>query len=160
MQQAILIFEKKNFKGYFQLKTENEHRHWILHIRMNLSTNSQHKLAILIFWTKFPPKWYSQSKIDKMNTTIEFCTFELVFESNFNLNNLEFLNQNCPKRIFMVKTENVNIVIEFYIFEIVSVPNFSLNWKLWFFGANLLKKHISGLKQKKWISPLNPAYSN
>ena len=36
------------------------------------------KLAILIFGTKFAFKGYSRSKIQKENTTIEFCIFELV----------------------------------------------------------------------------------
>ena len=36
------------------------------------------KLAILIFGTKFVFKGYSRSKIQKENTTIEFCIFELV----------------------------------------------------------------------------------
>ena len=36
------------------------------------------KLRISIFWTTFAQKGYSQSKADKMNTTIEICIFELV----------------------------------------------------------------------------------
>ena len=44
-----------------------------------------------------------QSKTDKIDTTIEFCIFELIFVSNFTLNNFEFLDQICPRKIFMVK---------------------------------------------------------
>ena len=36
------------------------------------------KLTILIFWNKFTQKGYLQSKTEKVNTTIEFCIFELV----------------------------------------------------------------------------------
>ena len=47
---------------------------------------------------------YFQSKTDKIDTTIEFCIFELAFVSNFTLtNDFEFLDQICPRKIFMVK---------------------------------------------------------
>ena len=40
-----------------------------------------------MFWIKFAKKGsYFQSKTDKIDTTIEFCIFELVFVSNFTLN--------------------------------------------------------------------------
>ena len=56
------------------------------------------------FGPNFPTKGsYFQSKTDKIDTTIEFCIFELVFVSNFTLNNFEFLDQICPRKIFMVK---------------------------------------------------------
>ena len=59
-----------------------------IHIRISLSTNFQLKLTIEIFWTKFAKKGsYFQSKTDKIDTTIEFCIFELVFVSNFTLKN-------------------------------------------------------------------------
>ena len=92
-------------KVYFQSKTEkNKHHYWILLIRISLSSNFQLKLTIAIFWTKFAKKGsYFQSKTDKIDTTIEFCIFELIFVSNFTLNNFEFLDQICPRKIFMVK---------------------------------------------------------
>ena len=92
-------------KQIFQPKTEkNEHHYWILHIQISLSTNFQLKPIIAIFWTTFVQKGsYFQSKTDKIDTTIEFCIFELVFVSNFTLNNFEFLDQICPRKIFMVK---------------------------------------------------------
>ena len=37
-------------------------------------------------------------KIDKVDTTIEFCIFELVFVSNYTLNNFEFFGPNFPKK--------------------------------------------------------------
>ena len=59
------------------------------------------------------------------------------------------------KGCFQYKTENVNTTIEFCIIELVLVPNFSLNWQFSFFGPNLPKKRVSGLKQKSeqrhWI---------
>ena len=42
-----------------------------------------------------------QSKTDKMDTTIEFCVFELVFVSNFTLNKqLWIFGQNLPRKSF------------------------------------------------------------
>ena len=41
-----------------------------------------------MFWNKFTQKWYFQSKTKKVNITIEFCIFELVQVSIFNLNNI------------------------------------------------------------------------
>ena len=79
---------------------------FILYSIINYSsrTNFQLKLTTAIFWTKFAEKGsYSQSKANKIDTTIEFCIFELVIVSNFNLNNFEFLDQICPRKKFMVK---------------------------------------------------------
>ena len=58
---------------------KNEYHHWILHIWLGLGTKFQLKLTNLIFWTKLAQKEYFQSKIEKVNTTIEFCMFELVY---------------------------------------------------------------------------------
>ena len=43
-------------------------------------------MIILIFWNKAPPKGYSKSNTEKLNTAIEFCKFELVLVPNFSLN--------------------------------------------------------------------------
>ena len=53
-------------------------------IRISLNTNFQPKLTILIFGPNLPKKSsYFQSKTDKIDTTIEFCIFELVFGIRF-----------------------------------------------------------------------------
>ena len=57
---------------------KNEHHHWILPIKIILSTKFQLKLKILIFWTKFAQKQQVQLKRAKLNITSEFCIFELV----------------------------------------------------------------------------------
>ena len=82
------FWNKFTIKIYFWSKTQkNEHHYLIFHIRISLSTNFQFKLTIATFWTKFAKKGsYFQSKTDKIDTTIEFCIFELVFVSNFTLN--------------------------------------------------------------------------
>ena len=57
----------------------------ILHIQICRSTSFQLKMTIAIFWTKFAQKGsYFQSKRDKIDATIEFCLFELVFVSTLN----------------------------------------------------------------------------
>ena len=40
---------------------------------------------------------------EKVNITIEFCIFELVWIPNFSLNNLDFFEQICPQRGFPVE---------------------------------------------------------
>ena len=42
-------------------------------------------MAILIFWTRFAQKGYFGSKAETVNTTIEFCIFELVEALKFQL---------------------------------------------------------------------------
>ena len=73
---------------------------------------------------------------------------------------LIFWTKLAQKVYFRFKTEKVNTTFEFWIFELVLVPNFSLNWQIWFFGLNLPKKGVSGLKQKNRTASLNSAYSN
>ena len=53
-------------------------------------------MTIMIFWTKFV---YFQPETDKIDTTIEFCIFELVFVSSFTFNK-QFWNfgPNLPKK--------------------------------------------------------------
>ena len=55
------------------------------------------------FFGRNLPKEYLQSKTDKMDTTIEFCIFELVLVSNFFLSSFKFLDKIFPVKIFMVK---------------------------------------------------------
>ena len=55
----------------------------------------------------------------------------------------------CRKKgWFRAKTEKVNTTTEFWIFELLWVPNFSLNWQFRYFGPNLPKKSVSGIKRK------------
>ena len=57
---------------------KDEYHHWILDFRISLSTKFELKLTILIFSTKFAQKTYSQPKTKKINSTMEFCIFQLV----------------------------------------------------------------------------------
>ena len=73
-------------KGVLGKKQQKNHHHCILHIRISLGTKCQLKLTILIFWTKISQKGCSRSKVENVNTTIEFCIFELVQITNFSWN--------------------------------------------------------------------------
>ena len=112
----------------------------------------------IFLWPNFLKKGnYFHSKTDKIYATIEFCVFELVFLSNFTLNNFEFLDQICPRRIFMVKNRKSEHHHWIVHIRISFGSKFSLNWQLW---RGLRKKGFYDLKQKKWTLPLNSAYSN
>ena len=125
------FWNKFTIKIYFWSKTQkNEHHYLIFHIRISLSTNFQFKLTIATFWTKFAKKGsYFQSKTDKIDTTIEFCIFELVFVSNFTLNKqfLIFGNKFALERYLWSKTEKLSIIIEFRLSKLFLVPDLSLN---------------------------------
>ena len=78
-EQRILSFWTKFAqRGYLRLKREREHHHLILYIRIRLGIKFKLKLTILIFLTKFARKEYFRSNTKKVNTTTEFCIFELV----------------------------------------------------------------------------------
>ena len=76
----------------------------------------------MIFWTKFSQKVYLRSKTEKVNTTIEFCMFELVYEPNFSLHwqFWFYFDQICPETVFQVGNEknallHGSIVVTYYI---------------------------------------------
>ena len=84
----------------FPVKIEkSEQHHWLQHIRFSVGTKFQSQLTIFTFWTKFAQKGYFQSKTEKLNITIEFCMFELVYVPNVSLNwTFWFFGPNCPKQ--------------------------------------------------------------
>ena len=82
-------------KRYFRSKTEK----WTLSFNsacLILPAKFLLNLKILIFWNKFAPKWHFQSKTEIMNTTIEFCIFELRKVPNFSVN--YWLKKAIPRR--------------------------------------------------------------
>ena len=74
-------------------------KHWILCIWISLSTIFQLRLRILIFWTKFGQKGNFRCKTEKVNTTMEFCIFVLVYVASLTVN-FEFLDQTCLEMVF------------------------------------------------------------
>ena len=69
---------------------------------MSLGIKFQLKLITLTFWTKFAQKGYFWSKMKKVNTITEFCTFELDQLSNlaFKLTILTFWTKLAQKGHF------------------------------------------------------------
>ena len=51
---------------------------------MSVGTKFQLKQTILIFWTKYTQQGHSNT--EKVNITIEFSMFELIYVSNFTFN--------------------------------------------------------------------------
>ena len=95
----MILWKKFSRKRYFLSKTKkNKDHHSIVHIGI---TKFQFTLTILIFWTKFTQKMYSQPKAEKLISTIEFCIFQLVQVSHFTLNKkFWILGLIFPKRVF------------------------------------------------------------
>ena len=56
--------------GVFALKQKKGYHHWVSHIRINLGTEFQLKLTILILWTKFSQKGYFRSEMKKLNLCV------------------------------------------------------------------------------------------
>ena len=83
-----------------------------------------------------------------MNTTTEFCIFELLaYVSNFIMN-----------KKFWISWPN-------FFKEVISCQKqekwtSSLNWQYWFFGPNFCKKSIFSLAKIKWTTPLESAYNS
>ena len=136
---------------------KNEHRYWILYIRISRSTNFQLKLTNAIFWTKFDKKnSYFQSKSDKIDTTIEFCIFEKIFVSNFTTDKkiLDFgtkFVQPSGHETSFGRPMDVYMKSGLYI---------DVHWTS---KGRLIpngKKDDYIQKQKKWTSSLHSAYSN
>ena len=135
-------------------KWKSEHHYWIPCIWISQGTKFQLKLTVLIFWTKFTRKEFLM-KLGEKWTTYEFCIFQ-ISRYQTSASRIKY----APKWYFQSKTEKVNSTTQFCIFKLVLVANFSLIRQFWFCGANLPKKGISSLNQKKWTPPLNSAYSN
>ena len=83
----------------------------------------------MISWVKFSQKGCFWSQTEKVNITIEFCVFELVYVPNFSSNwQICFFGPNLPKKgISGQKRKKWNHHTEFCKFELFYVPNFSLS---------------------------------
>ena len=124
------IYPKKEVSD---LKQKSEHRHWTLHIRISLGTKFHLKLRIMIFSTKFPQKGCFPSRIEKVNTTIEFRIFELDYVPNFTLNwqfrfffFFFFLTKFARKGYFRSKTEKLRLCVRPW--SLFTILNFSAGW--------------------------------
>ena len=85
----------------------------------------------MIFWTKFAQKRCFPSGTEKVNTTMEFCIFELVYVPNFSLNwQFWFFRPNLPKKC-------------------VCEPNFSFQWQFWFSFDQICPKTVFPVENGK-----------
>ena len=81
-----------------------------------------------------------------MNTTIEFCIFELdksLYQTSLLTKDFRFLDQICPRKMFMVengKSKHYHWILHIQI------------------SLNLPEKVIFGQIEKKWTSSWNSAY--
>ena len=87
LKLTIFVFWTKFVpKKVFSVENrQSEHHHWLLHIQTSIGIKVQLKVTILTFWTKFTQKGCFWSKTEKVNFTIEFCIFELVWVPSFSL---------------------------------------------------------------------------
>ena len=138
------------------------HQYWILHVWISLGTEFRLKLTISNFWTKFTPKKVFKVKNGK-SEHLHWCLHIRISPATklqLKLTILNFWVKFALKGYFQCKMERVNGTTESCIFELFYVPNFNLKWKFWFFGPNLSKESIAGLKQKMWKPTLNSPYLN
>ena len=146
----------------FLIKNEkSEHRHWILHIRISLCIKFHLKLIILTFWTKFAHKGHFWSKTKKVNTTIEFCIFELVYVSSFTLNWQYWqFGPNLPKKGILIESEKSEHCHWILHIRISLWIKFRLKLTILTIWTKFAQKRHSGQKPKKWTASLNSGYSN
>ena len=146
-----------NPERVFLIYKKIENCHQILHIRDSLSSTNNINFLNQISRKRILPikSWKNEHHHRIVHIRISLSTkFQLIVIV------LIFWTRFAQKGCFHYKTKKLNTTVDFCIYKLVQVPNLSLNWQLWVFGSNLLKKGISGFKQKKWKSPLNSAYSN
>ena len=133
-------------------KRKSGDHHWILHIEFSLGTKFQLTLTIIIFLTKFAKKGnYFQSKTDKIDTTIEFCIFELVLhQMPFWINNFWFFWTNLPKKDIYGLNRKMKHHHWIPLIQISLGTKFQLELTILIFLTRFTQKGFSGLKQKKW----------
>ena len=91
------------------------------HTGINLGSEFQLKLTVVIFWTIFEQKVCFPSKIEKVKTTIEFCIFKLVLVPNFRWNwqFWPFFQKFVQKVCFPSKSGKVNTATDICTIEVV-----------------------------------------
>ena len=105
---------------------------------------------------------YIQSKQEKIDITIEFCTFELILAQNFN-SNLRFwyFQPNLPKgtsSIEKIKIEHHHWILHI---RISLATKFQIKLRILIFWTKFVQKLcIYGQHRKMWTPPLHYAYSN
>ena len=103
-----------------------------------------------LFGPNLPTKGsYFQSKTDKIDTTIEFCIFELVFVSNFTLNKQFWIfGPNLPKKD-MVKNRKIEHHHWIPLIQISLGTKFQLKLTILIFLTRFTQKGFSWSKTEK-----------
>ena len=78
MGTIVIIWAKPCQIECFRSDQKCENHYQIKHVRFSTGTKFHIEQTILIFWAKFVLKRYFRSKIEKVNTTIEFSIFTLI----------------------------------------------------------------------------------
>ena len=78
MGTIVIIWAKPCQIECFRSDQKCENHYQIKHVRFSTGTKFHIERTILIFWAKFVLKRYFRSKIEKVNTTIEFSIFTLM----------------------------------------------------------------------------------
>ena len=76
-----------------------------MHFWISLDIKFHFEQTILNFGTKFPKNDISSQKREKVDITIEFCMFGLVWVPNISLNWQFFFDQICPTRVLPVSNK-------------------------------------------------------
>ena len=74
LADAISIYESSAWTGK---NWKSEHYHWILNIQIIPESKFSLNRQFLFFGPNFPKNSYLQSKMEKVNSTIDFYIFEL-----------------------------------------------------------------------------------
>ena len=92
---------------------------------------------------------YFQSKTDKIDTTIEFCIFELVCIKSHFKQFWIFGSNLFKKDIYGQKQKKWTSSLNSPLLKLVLILNFCLNWQFWFFLTRLAQKGLFWSKTKK-----------
>ena len=113
-------------------KGKSEHHHWILHIRISLSTKLQVKLTILIFWTKCAQKGYFWSKTQN-RTFACVHPWLLLIMLNFSARGLTETTVILMSLLLLVTETIVNVEI-WTLTDELHISYFSCNFQyhIWF----------------------------
>ena len=133
-------------KGISRLKQKKGTPQLNKHIRISLSAKFSLNWQFRFFGQNFPKKGYLHYKKEKVNTTIEFCIFELV-KSKYQI---PARPENVWTKFAQFPVEHKKNKYQQWIqhISIILVTKFQLKLTILVFGPNLLKKVICNLKQK------------
>ena len=135
-------------------KSEHHFQFWIF--ELVYYTKFQFKPTILIFWIKLA---YSQSRADKMNTTIEFSV-SLGTKFQLKLTILIFWTKFIQKDYFQLKIGKSKQLLNSAHLHCLGTK-FQLKLTISIFSDQICPNTILPVKsRKKWTAPLNSAESN